>query len=77
MPVMPVYLYRWKVGPSVVGIHSANSLLDTSLLGRGLRYYKHRQEVCLALFFLCLIGGGSLVHYPSAHRAEERSDFLL
>lgn len=34
----------------VVGIHSANSLLDTSPLGRDLRYHEHRQEACLALF---------------------------
>lgn len=46
---------------AVVGIPSANSLLDTSPVGRGLRYYEHRQEASSAPFFFYLVDGRSSV----------------
>lgn len=50
-----------------MGIHPANSFLDTSLLGQGLRYYKPRQEASSALF---PFGSWSLV--CSSQRPQNR-----
>ena len=51
----------------VVGIHSANNLLDTNPLGCGMRHHKHRQEACSIHFFFCFVGCQSSIHssqYP-------------
>lgn len=55
-------------------MHSANSFLDTSLLGQGLRYYISPDRKRPQPFFLLVVGVWFAA--PSTHRTEEHRGSL-
>ena len=63
----------WSGTSQVVGIHSANSLWDTSPLGCGLRSCKYRQEACSLSFFAWLVVWSELFKIAASASSEQRN----